>query len=1050
MNVCNSWLGRKKASLCILIGLCAVSLCVILFSGERRTGNGGGSYAVTIRHYGIDAREMERTVAIPLEDALSAIPDARSVQSSSENSLARVFVRFRGNSRGQYEAVREAAQRVYETLPASAQRPEIQSSDNSRIPVWSAAVFDAAGGASGAANTARLLERIVKPRLESLEGAGEVLVSGAGQREIIAALDQEKAAALGLNPSMVSAALGMNDALFPAGIIEQRGREIIVTVDGRYGPVNGNGAFNRVTDDIAALREALVPLDGGRAVRLAEIALVYERERPPDTLARLNGKKAAVISLMGSSGADLRKLSGDIQKELSALPPSLEFTVLSDRGAEEAAAFRSVFSAALQGACMVGLIGFLLNRGKAGPHAPAVGRSGIFCALAVPAVCLISAALLAIIGFPPDRSVLAGLAAGVGAAVDPVILCSEKLRKSRNYGEARLALGQLRGPLIAGAATTAAALLPLRSMDNDVGIIASAISVVTLVALVLSLSILPPLLLWDLNSSALKQKAPLRRCRCWITRNIKIVFLLRQVSKRFFRRIFRILCRFLAKNAVLCVRRPVWVLLAAMVISSAAVLPLCIRGADPETYGSENSLYAQVEFEGGLLAEETDRLLAEYGETLAGKDGITYAETGAKTGSGSLLISFDPKRISADRARELARSIAIPGGFLFFPETAAAGRYWEIKIFGDDDAKCRELAKELARASAGFPLVKERILNFKEGSKKLILLPDRERLAESGIAFSVAADTARRGVYGPVSYKRTGPQGEIDVRVRTGTGEPSRAEVLGILAAPQSRDAAALRLDSLVRIREDAEPAGIRREDRRRTASITLSTKPMDPRRVKKELAGLFGKLELPPGYAIEFDPEAIRRAEALSKTVLSLLLALGFCYMVIASVNESFVIPLAVLSAVPPSLAFSALCLALSGSSFNLPAACAFVAVSGMTVNAAVLCTEGIKSIPQENKKEKIFFLYRVLRRKMPALLATAGTTIAGALPFLLLRERANDLIRTLSLVTAFGVAGSCIWSISVVPALSLLVQSYLSHIFPQKKIPLERKTKTDLGYTS
>ena len=221
-----SWLGRKKASFCIFIGICIVSLCVILYFDDLGKRDSGNSFAVRIRHYGVDAGEMERSVTIPLEDALAAIPGVQTVQSSSENSLSRVFIRFNNSARGLYEAVREAAQRVYETLPSSAQRPEIQSSDNSRIPVWSAAVFPADGGS--AVNTAQYLERILKPRLESLEGSGEVIISGAGLREILITLDEEKITALNIEPSAAARVLGMNDGLFSGGTLVCNGREIIV------------------------------------------------------------------------------------------------------------------------------------------------------------------------------------------------------------------------------------------------------------------------------------------------------------------------------------------------------------------------------------------------------------------------------------------------------------------------------------------------------------------------------------------------------------------------------------------------------------------------------------------------------------------------------------------------------------------------------------------------------------------------------------------------------------------------------------------------------
>jgi len=967
MNFLASWLKRKKAAFCLLAGICAVSLFVIINSSEKVKQNTGGSYVVKIKHYGIDAAEMERSVTEPLEDALFSIPGIMSVQSSSENSLSSVFVRFRKGTQGRYEAVRDAAQRVYETLPSSAQRPEILSSNNSRVPVWSAAVISDISSDDNFL-AAQMLEKIVKPRLESLEGTGEVLVSGIGIKEIYITLDQEKLAVLGLEPSVVSAVLGMNDSIFSGGTIEQAGREIIVTVDGRY----------------PSLEKALIPVGDGKIIELSEIAHITEQDREPDILSRLNGTKTASISIMGRDGADLRRLSSEIKKELSLFSLPLEFTVLSDLGAEESAAFKSVFNAALLGAIMVALISFLLNRKNKAYF------SGAFCSLSIPLICLISISILSIIGFSLDRLLLAGIAAGIGTAIDAVILCAEKLRKCTDYKSASLSLSSLIGPLIAGGATTAAALIPLMSIeDGGVKIIAGAIGVVTITSLVLSLTLLPPLLLWDLNLSKAGHQ---------FKKSLKIS---------------RIMCRFFASTIKFCTSYPVFVLLTGIFITALAVIMLFFKGVDTSGYSSEDSVYAQVEFDGGLLAGEVDRLLAAYSGQLLKVTGIKNVETGARVGSGSLLISFDPRQTKAHIVRYSAKQIHIPGGFVFFHENSANDRYWEIKIYGDEDEKCRKIAEELAYICAGHPLIKERVLNFKQGSKKLILIPDREIFAESNISFSSAASRGRLGVYGPVAYKRLDAGGETDVRIKINSNAPqSKEETLNLLVD------SSLRLDSLMQIKEETEPSSIRRDNRRRTASITISTKPMDPRRVKHELADLFKKIDLPPGYSIEFDPEAIKQSESLSATVFSLLMAVVFCYMIIASINESFSVPLFVLSAVPPSLAIPALFLVLSGSSYNSAVACAFIVVSGMTVNAAILCVDSIRAGSKSEETASRLVIYLALRRKLPALLSTTGTTVAGAIPFLFLTEGANNLIRTLSFVGAIGVACSCLCSITVIPS--------------------------------
>jgi multidrug efflux pump subunit AcrB len=979
---------------------------------------------------------MERTVTIPLEDTLSAVKGVRRLLSSSENGRVRVFVTLEGEIPGAYEAISDAAQRVYETLPPSVQRPEILSSDDSRIPVWTAAVSGAgevsggtgpSGGDAGIPALGTILERVIKPALEGLEGVGEVEISGAGLPEIVVALKGEEAAARGLSASAIAGFLGSNDLLLPAGTLRYGEGDLPVMVDSRY-------------PDASSLAGAYL----SRSLRLGDVARIYEQDREPDTLSRLDGKKTALISVMAGSGADLGSLSRRIQGELkkfSDLP--LEIRVLSDRGAEEAAALGSVFGAALQGAAAVALTAALLGSGRRaspgkgpGRNSPAVPRGrgspgpALICALMVPFICILSAALLALLGFPLNRVLLAGLSAGVGAAVDAAILCSEGLRDSPSPEAGRAALKKLWPPLISGSVTTMAALFPLTFREipaAEISAVAWAVGTVTLVSLITALVLLPPLLLRSagrgdppgflrlpLRQNGAGEEDPGKPWGSFLSG-------LRRCFRYTGRRCSRIGTRILAANLVFCFNRPALSLLPAALITAGGIAALVFTGADVGAVPSENSVYAQVEFEGGFLAEEADRLLAAYGEELSREEGIISVQTSARTGSGSVLVSLDPQKIKADQVRDLVREKRIPGAFVYIPETSPGERIWEITLSGDDDGICRTLAEEAARLAASLPLVRETVLNFKTGGPGLTLIPDRERLEKGGFSFSEVADTVRRGVHGPVAYKRIGPRGETDVRVQgRGAEALSREETGGLLITGKGEGdtVRSVRLDRVTDKREGPEPSSIRREDRRRVASLSIRTKSMDPRDVRDQVMGLLGTMELPRGYTIGFDREVIRNAEALSGMAGFFLLALLFCAMVIAAANESFGIPLAVLSVVPPSLAVPALFMAAGGYSLNAAAACAFVAVSGMAVNASVLTADGIRGLRLHRGPVRDF--YRVLRKRIPPLLAITLTTVAGAVPFLFLRENSNMIVRNLSLVTALGVGSSAIFSLTMLPGLA------------------------------
>ncbi|MDR1618992.1 MAG: efflux RND transporter permease subunit [Treponema sp.] len=1018
-------MNRKITSLCICFGIIIFSIFIVVRGGEGGLEDETESYTITLRHYGVDAEEMERSIAVPLEDALSSVPGLRDMESSSENSAVRIFVRFNGEG-DIYGAVREAVQGVYETLPSSVQRPEIRSSDNSRIPLWTAAVTwgqPVSGRADhqedNAGAIALLLERIVKPRLEGLEGAGEVEISGAGLPEIVVAMDSRKTAAAGLSPQQAAAFLGTNDVLLPGGILEKEGREILLTCDSRY-------------DDRGNLPEALVPLGGGRTLRLGDLAEIREQEREPDSISRLNGRETVIISIMKGPGADAGRLSRRIGKELekfNGLP--LQFQILSDRGKEEAGAFYSVLGAAAAGALAAALIAALMACGGAGNPG---GRlfPALFCALSVPFICLVSAALICLRGFAVDRGLLAGLSAGIGAAVDAVIISSWKFRNCRNPLEGKAALKTIRVPLISGSVTTIAALVPLAagtfpgfSASAGIGSLALGTGAVTLVSLVFSLTLLPPLLLWGAGREGAVSRRPGPPGGRWKAESAgRFAGLPVRSLRRGGRLADRFCRRFLARNLRLCIRYPAVVPLLALSIFLCGAVSLIIAGADMETEAPEDSIYVHVEFEGGLRREETDRLLRRFAEGLV-RPGIRNVETSAKTASGSALISFDPAVIRGDRVKELIRETVIPGAFVYFPENSSRERIWEINIHGDDSRRCQELAGEAAEICAMIPEVTETVLNFRDGSPRLTAVPDRQRLIGAGIRFSQMGDTLRRAVYGPVAYKKTGRNGEIDVRIRTGkTGPLSRAETMGVLAGSskpgEGGNAISLRLDSLTKFREGREPSGIRRSNRRRSASISIRTGPADPRRIREQVMPRLERLDLPPGYTLEFDPEAIGAAQSVSGRTGYFLLALLFCYMLIAAINESFVVPLVVLSPVPPSLALPAFFLTAAGKPLGMQAACALIAVSGIAVNASVLMAEGIVPSAEAGRAGKI---YRVLRDTFPLLLLTCGTTIAGALPLLFLREGANRFLRTMSLVTVLGVAASFVFSISLVPVMGGLL---------------------------
>jgi multidrug efflux pump subunit AcrB len=1005
------FIGRPTAALCVAAALVCVGAIVIFERG--RLGAGAlplDFYTVSLKHYGMDAREMERSVTVPLEDALYALPDVRQVTSVSDNAQSRVSVLFEAVSRGsagrdagRYEAVSDAAQRVYALLPESAQRPEILSRDDNRAPVWTAAVT---GDASmGKARLAAFLERTVKGELEAVEGVAEAQIAGTALPEVLVALDNERCAEMGLTVQLVAAALARNDVLIPAGTLAYHGTEINLLIDGRY----------RDMDELAG---AFIPLPEGGYTRLKDIAAVTERERQPDILSRLNGEQTVMLIVTASHDADLGKLSGRLKAKMKGYE-NLSFEILADRGAEELKALRSVIAAAASGALMVAALSFLMTAGAGGIRPAAV------CALTVPFIGVLSLALLSLLQ-PLNKSILTGLAAGLGVAVDAAILVSEKLSglfaKPGNalLPSAKKQLRALVPPLAAGAATTVAALMPFIFMKNAAGeikVIAVSIGVITVVSFFTALILLPPLFLNGGRRGAMQRI---------VRRNTALIPVKNAI--RVLHKMIRTVIRSFSRIVYFSVKKPLLVTALSAALTVAALAVVIVSEPDTRSAFSEDSLYAQVEFDGGLLKEDTDRKLAAFARELRQNNAIRHVETSAKTGQGNVFISFDKKKTDPEKIRAFVRNVEVPGGFVYIEELTGNEQRWQISVSGDDDVRCREIIEKMAEVCAGIPFVEETVLHFKKGGPRLALKPDRERLASAGLSFASIGDAERRTVHAPVVYKRlnsadeTGTRGETDVRIQAGLNEnPDKDDVQNITLMTGA--GTSLALASVTVMEDEDEVSVIRREGRRRTASLSVRTKAIGAHKARSLIMPRLSAVILPPGYTAVFDRDAIEAEEALGKSAFYIILALLFCYIVIAMANESFYLPLPVLAAVPPSIAVPVLTLAAAGFRMNAALISALIAVTGITVNASVLTVDALRILsPLERRRFPA--VYRALRGRINALLATSGTTIAAALPFVFLPESANLVVKMLALVSALGVAGSCLASVSLIPEIMTITK--------------------------
>jgi hypothetical protein len=115
-------------------------------------------------------------------------------------------------------------------LPSDADPPIVQNFDPGSIPVVTIAV----SGPGSQRDISEYVDKVLRRRLETVYGVGQVLVIGARPRQINVVIDNAKLASQGLTAAQVVSALQSQNIQIPGGKVEQGMRDLTLRTYGRY------------------------------------------------------------------------------------------------------------------------------------------------------------------------------------------------------------------------------------------------------------------------------------------------------------------------------------------------------------------------------------------------------------------------------------------------------------------------------------------------------------------------------------------------------------------------------------------------------------------------------------------------------------------------------------------------------------------------------------------------------------------------------------------------------------------------------------------------
>ncbi len=254
-----------------------------------------------------------------------------------------------------------------------------------------------------------LINRVVKPRLQTVVGVADVQVGGDRRYAMRVWIDPDQLAAYKLTVQDVEDALRRQNLEVPAGRIESRQREFSVTT---RTDLNSVAQFNEI-----ALKTV-----GGHTVRLRDVARVEEAAASERSRVRLNGVPSISTGIIRNATANplevaagVKALMPQIQRDL---PPSVTVLQANDNSVFIDRSIKAVYTTVAEAVVLVALVVFVFLRTLRASFIPLV---------TIPVSLIGSFALIALAGFTVNTLTLLALVLAIGLVVDDAIVVLENI-----------------------------------------------------------------------------------------------------------------------------------------------------------------------------------------------------------------------------------------------------------------------------------------------------------------------------------------------------------------------------------------------------------------------------------------------------------------------------------------------------------------------------------------------------------------------------------------------------------------------------------------------
>lgn len=956
---------------------------------------------------------MMVTVTRPLENAIKRIPGLTTIRSTTSRGSCEIsaYLEWSVNVDLSQQQIEARIAEIRNTLPPNV-NITVEKMNPSILPVMG---YSLESHVLSPIALKQLAVYTIKPFLSQVPGVSEIRIIGGKTKEYWVKLNPQKMSAMGVTPDSINAALNQTNFIKSNGYLS----------DYRY-------LYLTVTDasvqSLNELRNVVIRNNSKRVVRLQDIADIEVHEAVEYIKVNANGKEGLLIAVIKQPNSNLVDVSTQMKDKIvqlqDILPKGVTIKPYYIQADFVNTSVKSVTDSLWIGLALAIIVAIIFLRSF---------KASATILIIIPVTLGATLIVLYAIGYTLNIMTLGAIAAAIGLIIDDAIVVVEQIHRTHEENPddeyksiVQKAISYLFPAMVGSSVSTIVIFVPFMLMSGVAGAFFNVLTNTMIITLVCSFFV------------------------TWI--GLPVVYLLFSRKKKTDKTV--------AKNKEHEeVKRQGWVkwfilrpwvsfvFVAGLIIAIVLILPKLQTGFLPKM--DEGSIVIDYSSIPGTSLEETDRELKAVEKIITSTPEVSaYSRrTGTQMGffitepnTGDYLVQLKSKRnktteqVIEDIRKRIEASqpeLRVDFGQVIgdmLGDLMTSVQPIEIKIFGDDEQKLHQLAKQVSEVVGGVKGTADVFDGIVIAGPSLTVHPDYSKIAQFGITPANLQYQVQTSLEGNVVGNIFENNIESPIRlVYPGSTSSSVDDLKNLtIFLPDGR---LKPIKELATVNLEPGATQIERENLQSMGVVSARLENRDLGSTMKDIKSKVSKnITLPKGYSIEYGGDYAQQQKSFSELLMILIsssiLVFGVILFLFKDVKAAFLILLIAVLGISGSY----LALFITGTPLNVGSYTGLIMIVGIIGENSIFTFLQFKETLQDkNVNEAI--VYAISTRLRPKLMTAVGAIIA-LMPLALGIGAGAELHQPLAIAVIGGF-------LIALPLLLIVLPSMLRLLYKNYKVP-------------